>query len=125
MLHNCTPVIDPELTGEALAAAKTAQINAQNGGIMMAFKLSAALGVLMGLYCYTLPSTPPNREESTNATAKALSEIRFQPLITLFLIAVPVSCIHQFYFVHTAPFVQQVQAGSEAGIATRINNIMH
>ncbi|MBI68816.1 MAG: hypothetical protein CMJ38_02125 [Phycisphaerae bacterium] len=123
LLHNCTPAIDPALTGDALAAAKTAQINAQNAGIMMAFKLSAALGILMGLYCFTLPSTPPNREESTNASAKALSEIRFQPLITLFLIAVPVSCIHQFYFVHTAPFVQQVQAGSEAGIATWINNI--
>jgi hypothetical protein len=79
----------------------------------------------MGIYCFTLPATPPNKSESNNATAKALSEIRFQPLITLFLIAVPVSCIHQFYFVHTAPFVQQVQAslGGEVGISTWINSI--
>ncbi len=123
LLHNCTPAIDPALTGDALTAAKTAQINAQNAGIMMAFKLSAALGVIMGLYCFTLPSTPPDKQEKSNAAAKAVHEICYQPLITLFLIAVPVSCIHQFYFVHTAPFVQQVQAGSDAGIATWINSI--
>jgi len=110
LLHAVTPAIDPTLTGVALEEAKAGVIAAQNAGIVVAFKLSAILGIIMGIYCFTLPATPPSKSESNNATAKALSEIRFQPLITLFLIAVPVSCIHQFYFVHTAPFVQQVQA---------------
>ena len=108
LLHAVTPEIDPALTGVALEEAKELAIAAQNAGIVMAFKLSAVLGIVMGLYCFTLPATPPNKSESSNAAAKAVAEIRFQPLITLFLIAVPVSCIHQFYFVHTAPFVQQV-----------------
>ena len=125
LLHAVTPAIDPALTGVALEEAKAGVIAAQNAGIVMAFKLSAVLGVVMGIYCFTLPATPPNKSESSNATAKALSEVRFQPLITLFLIAVPVSCIHQFYFVHTAPFVQQVQAGlgNEVGISAWINSI--
>jgi nucleoside transporter len=125
LLHVVTPAIDPALTGVALEEAKSGVIAAQNAGIVVAFKLSAILGIIMGIYCFTLPATPPNKSESNNATAKALSEIRFQPLITLFLIAVPVSCIHQFYFVHTAPFVQQVQAslGGEVGISAWINSI--
>src|SRR6202008_74199 len=40
-----------------------------------------------------------------NATLEALSAVRRQPLLTLFLIAVLVSCIHQFYFVHTEGFL--------------------
>ena len=123
LLHNYTPVIDPMLAGAALEEAKVAQMATQNAGIVMAFKLSSILGILMGLYCFTLPATPPNKEESDNATAKALLEIRVQPLITLFLIAVPVSCIHQFYFVHTAPFLQQVQAGAGESLASWFNNI--
>ena len=104
LLHSYTPAIDPALTGEALAEAKTAVIATQNAGIVMAFKLSAVLGIVMGLYCFTLPATPPNKTEKTNATKKAISEIRMQPLITLFLLAVPVSCIHQFYFVFIGIF---------------------
>jgi nucleoside transporter len=125
LLHAVTPEIDPALTGVALEEAKELAIAAQNAGIVMAFKLSAVLGIVMGLYCFTLPATPPNKSESSNAAAKAVAEIRFQPLITLFLLAVPVSCIHQFYFVHTAPFVQQVQAslGGEVGISSWINSI--
>jgi nucleoside transporter len=125
LLHAATPVIDPGLAGVALEEAKQAAMSAQNAGIAMAFKISGTLGILMGLYCFTLPATPPNRTESSNAAAKALSEVRYQPLITLFLLAVPVSCIHQFYFVHTAPFVQQLQAGlgGEVGISAWINTI--
>ena len=123
LLHYYTPVIDPALMGAALEEAKAAQMATQNAGIVMAFKLSAVLGILMGIYCFTLPATPPNKEESDNAVAKAMSEIRLQPLLTLFLLAVPVSCIHQFYFVHTAPFVQQVQAGAGESLAAWFNSI--
>ncbi len=78
---------------------------AQVAGKADAFKLSALLGVLMGVYCFTLPHTPPSEGARRNATFEALGEVRYQPLLTLFLLAVPVSCIHQFYFVHTEPFL--------------------
>ena len=119
LLRACTPV---DGTLEEIKAA-------QDAGRIFAFNLSAGLGVLMGIFCFTLPSTPPSRNEGSKlAWAEALGEIRFQPLLTLFLIAVPVSMIHQFYFVFTSDFVTGIQnaAGSEAAnsFASGINQIL-
>jgi nucleoside transporter len=83
-----------------------------------AFRLSAILGLAMGLYCWTLPHTPPTKGARSNATFEALGEIKRQPLITLFLLAVPVSCIHQFYFVHTESFLGAKQASAPAFFKT-------
>ncbi len=83
---------------------------AQNAGRAFAFQLSAGLGVVMAFYCLTLPHTPPARQAREQfALAEALREIRHQPLITLFLISIPVSMIHQFYFIFTSEFVGKVQ----------------
>ena len=95
-------------------------------GMADAFRLSGILGIGMGLFCFVgLPNTPPTRaKDGSNATAKALGEISTQPLLTLFLIAIPVSCIHQFYFVHTAPFLNTVQEQlGGGGFASGINSI--
>ena len=82
---------------------------AQVAGMSDAFRLSAILGLLQGLYCFSLPHTPPARGKERSAWMEALGEVRVQPLLTLFLLAVPVSCIHQFYFVHTATFLGAYQ----------------
>ncbi len=102
---------------------------AQNAGRAVAFSISAVLGVLMGLYCFTLPHTPPSKN-TTNKLAwfETLREIRMQPLVTLFIIAVPVSIIHQFYFVYTSDFVTGIQnsAGNDAAntFANGINTVL-
>ncbi len=97
---------------------------AQDAGRADAFRLSAILGVVMGIFCFTLPHTPPATESKSNASLKALGEVKRQPLLMLFLIAVPVSIIHQFYFVHASGFltVVQNQAGGE-GISNAINTV--
>jgi nucleoside transporter len=89
-------------------------------GMMDAFKLSAILGVIMGVYCFTLPKTPPQTGVETSATTEAFKEVRRNPLLTLFLIAVPVSMIHQFYFVYTSGFLGEYQA--QAGGAVKVIN---
>lgn len=95
----------------------------QQKGMADAFKFSGGLGILMGLFCFMLPATPPKSEgKKSNAAAKALGEIKRQPLITLFLLAVPVSCIHQFYFVHAAAFAGNYQATAE-GFVDFVNSI--
>lgn len=104
LLHRHTPATG---SAEVIGAAQAA-------GMADAFRLSAVLGVVMGLFCLVLPHTPPRRGKLSFATAEAVAEIRRQPLITLFLLAVPISCIHQFYFVHTAPFLGALQARIEA-----------
>jgi MFS family permease len=108
LLHHHTP---PQVD----AAAKHA---AQLAGMADAFKLSGLLGIIMGLYCFTLPHTPPTPGKRANASLEALSEAKRQPLLTLFLLAVPISCIHQFYFVHTAGFLGSFQSKT----ATVIND---
>jgi nucleoside transporter len=81
---------------------------AQDAGRADAFRLSAILGVVMGLYCWTLPHTPPDRTaKEAFAFVKALRAVVRQPLATLFLLAIPVSCIHQFYFVFTSEFLSK------------------
>ena len=75
-------------------------------GIADGFKMSAVLGIIMGLYCFTLPHTPPQKGEQKYAFMEALGEIRRQPLITLFLVGLPLSCVHQVYFIHTGRFIE-------------------
>ena len=110
------------VTGEELVAA-------QNAGRAFGFTISAVLGVIMGLYCLTLPHTPPSKNPKERfAWFETLREIRMQPLATLFIIAVPVSIIHQFYFVYTSEFLTGIQnsAGSDAAnsFAKGINTIL-
>ena len=102
---------------------------AQNAGRAVAFSISAVLGVIMGLYCFALPHTPPSKNAGSKlAWFETLREIRMQPLVTLFMIAVPVSIIHQFYFVFTSDFVTGIQntAGSDAAntFANGINTVL-
>lgn len=115
---------------------ETVVSTAQNAGRADAFRFSAVLGILMGLYCLALPKTPPSKFAGAggggeagikkNATLEALGEIKRQPLITLFLLAVPISMIHQFYFVHTSGFLSELQVRQEAAqsAATAINKLL-
>jgi nucleoside transporter len=116
--------------------AETVVATAQNAGRADAFRFSAILGILMGVFCLMLPKTPPARFSGggatgegglrKNATLEALGEIKRQPLLTLFLLAVPISMIHQFYFVHTSGFLTELQVREEAAqsFAKAINKIL-
>lgn len=99
LLHGHTPAEGSD------AAVRAAQV----AGMADAFVVSGVLGVLLGLYCFTLPKTPPQKGKEKFAPTEALREIgkdwKRNPLFWLFVIAFPVSCIHQFYFVHTAGFI--------------------
>ncbi len=112
----------PEVGSDAEIAA------AQNAGRIFAFHLSAILGAIMGVFCFFLPHTPPAKGEGQKmAFAEAFAEIRVQPLLTLFLIAVPISMVHQFYFVFASEFITNIQnaAASDGAdkLATTINSV--
>ncbi len=98
-----------------LAAAKESMETAWDSGRADAFKLSAILGAIMGIYCFFLPHTPPQKGAQAFATGEARSEVqRNARLMALFLFSLAVSCIHQFYFVHAANFLTDYQAGAQA-----------
>ena len=102
LLHRHTPA------GLDEAAVKAAQY----AGMADAFRLSAVLGAILGLYCFTLPRTPPQKGRQKFAPGEALEEVvrkpRVNPLFWLFLITFFIACVHQFYFVHTAGFLNNL-----------------
>ena len=85
---------------------------AQVGGMAGSFKISALLGLVLGVFCFMLPHTPPQKGESPFAFLEATYEARKNPLLTLFLVSFPISCVHQFYFVRTAGFLDHLQVRS-------------
>jgi MFS family permease len=112
-----------------------------------AFRVSGVLGFILGIYCFFLPKTPPQRARVATvppapdvvdaeqfesggrqpsrefAPFEALGEIfTIRALLVMFLVAFPVSCIHQFYFVRTAGFLGSPQLGLNNAAAT-INKI--
>jgi nucleoside transporter len=114
--------------GQVLFRMYNASPEQLNEGRGVGFMIAAVLGLIMAVYCLTLPHTPPTKSASEKtAWLEGVKEIFKQPLITLFAIAVPVSMIHQFYFVFTSDFVTKVQsaAGSQSADAFSnwINNI--
>jgi len=87
---------------------------AQAAGTIDAFRLSAVLGLIQAIYCLTLPKTPPQRQRKSYAPGEALWEIRRQPLITLFLISIPVAAVHSFFFARTAQYLIDLQLKAPA-----------
>ncbi|MCP5023089.1 MAG: nucleoside permease [bacterium] len=107
------------------ALSSEALIAAQDAGRGDAFRFSAIVGAIMGLYCFSLPNTPPTKKGAQkNASIEAIGEIKGQPLVSLFLIAIPVSIIHQYYFVHTSTFLTELQSkGSGMGFTNLVTKI--
>jgi nucleoside transporter len=101
LLHRHTPA------GEGVTQA--AIDAAQAAGRADAFRISAVLGAVLGVFCFSLPHTPPSEGARSNAVFEAISEVKRRPLLVLFLVSVPISCIHQFYFVHTSGFLSAFQ----------------
>jgi len=100
--------------------------DALNAGRAVAFHISAILGVVMAVFCLALPHTPPSRSTTqVSAWKEALAEIRVQPLLTLFLVAIPVSMIHQFYFVFTSDFITGIQAKASSAVANDFANTVN
>lgn len=91
-------------------------LKAQAQGMAVAFKVSAVLGWILGIWCFTLPATPPKKSEAKFAPGAAMKQIVKMPLLALFIIAFPISVVHQFYFVRTSGFLGTLQSGASAAI---------
>lgn len=70
-----------------------------------AMTLSAILGIVLGIYSFTLPATPPSPGREKLAPLEALQEILRQPLLTLFLLSFPVAALHAFFFARAAEYL--------------------
>jgi nucleoside transporter len=80
-------------------------VAAQFATMADAMKLSAILGVALGLFSFILPKTPPAPGKERFAPMEALREILRQPLLTLFVLSFVVAAIHSFFFARAAQYL--------------------
>lgn len=87
----------PFLTGPEVADA-TARL-------ADSLKFSAIISFAYAAFCFTLPHTPPKRNATEPlAFAKAFGLFRVRSFAVLVLVSLPISIIHQIYFLQTGPF---------------------
>ncbi len=82
----------------------------QAGLIAEALRVSGVLAMLYGVWAMVmLPKTPPSRStEHPLAFLEAFSLLSKPGLLVVTLVALPISMIHQVYFIRTAPFLESV-----------------
>ena len=80
------------------------------------FMLAGVISILLGLFAFALPATPPAREaRDPLAFREALVLLKNRSYVAFFVIAFVVATELQMYYVLTAPFLGEV--GSAVGIA--------
>jgi nucleoside transporter len=80
------------------------------------FLLAGVISLLLGLFSFTLPATPPAKEaKDPLAFREALVLLKNRSYLTFFIVAFVVATELQMYYVLTAPFLGTV--GSAVGIA--------
>ncbi len=74
-----------------------------------ALKFSGMISLGYAAFCFLLPHTPPKRDAVESlAFAKAFALFRKPSFALLVLASLPVSIIHQIYFMQTAPFLSSI-----------------
>lgn len=78
------------------------------------FYLSGGLSILLGLFCFSLPHTPPKKEaENPYAFIEAFKLLKDKNFLIFFLICFVVTTELQFYYVPTAGFLQAIGLDSK------------
>jgi nucleoside transporter len=93
-------------------------------GIVLAF--AGFGGLVMGLYCLTLPHTPPSKSDKKDlAPGKVLRLLRHRNFAVLVGVSLIVAIVHKHYFVWAAPFLRTVldSVGIAAAIEGRIMSL--
>jgi MFS family permease len=72
-------------------------------------RFSALISWGYALFCFALPHTPPKKEGVERlAFAKAFGLLREKSFLVLVLASLPISVIHQVYFLQTPPFFSRL-----------------
>jgi len=74
--------------------------------LLDSIRAGALLSILFGLYCFTLPHTPPKREGvDPLAFRKAFKMFRFRSFAVLMATWLVVASVHSVYFIQTSKFL--------------------
>lgn len=79
------------------------------GGVVDSLMLAGILSFVMGIYCFTLPHTPPARDEAADPLAfrKAFVLLKEPNFLIFMIIAFVVTTELQFYYGPTAQFLNE------------------
>lgn len=80
--------------------------------------LAGACSIVLGLYCLTLPHTPPSRSTEPLAVRRAFALLRDRNTLAFLIIAFVVTTELQFYYGPTAGFLESELGISHAAIPT-------
>lgn len=73
------------------------------------FALSGGAGIILGLYCVTLPHTPPQPDSDRSyAPASVMRMLRRRDFAVLVLVSFFIAIAHQFFFVWNSPFLRDL-----------------
>ena len=79
------------------------------------FYLAGALSLILGLFCFFLPDTPPKKQtENPLAFLEALKLLKDKNFLVFLMIAFIVTTELQFYYVPTALFLQDIGVSPES-----------
>jgi nucleoside transporter len=74
-----------------------------------ALKFSALISFGYAAFCFVLPHTPPRKDAAEPlAFAKAFGMFRERSFAVLVAVSLPISVIHQIYFLQTGPFLSSL-----------------
>jgi MFS family permease len=92
----------------------------------VSFALSGVFGIVMGIYCLTLPHTPPRREEAHKyAPGVVMNMLRQRNFLVIVLVTFLICIAHQYFFVFNSPFLNEIlrKGGVETARELQISSV--
>lgn len=80
-----------------------------------AFVLSGIVGIGMGMYCLSLPRTPPVERKQNYAPGVVISLLRQQGFLVLVVVSFLIAIVHQFVVAWYGPFLRTILDTGEWG----------
>ena len=98
--------LPPFFAGDKVGGGKVAILSAR---LVDSIRAGAVLSIIYGLYCFTLPHTPPKRKGvDPLAFRKAFKLFRFPSFAVLMAGGLFIACIHNIYFIQASKFLPEL-----------------
>ena len=86
---------------------------------------AGVVGIVMAVYCLTLPNTPPDKKSSDFAPGRVLGLLRLRHFAVLVGVSLIVSIAHKYFWVWNAPYLRDLlnSVGIQQAVEQRISSI--
>ncbi|WP_310394931.1 nucleoside permease [Hymenobacter sp.] len=94
----------------------------QGGSLVLTFRMAAGASLLLGLFSFTLPATPPIKKAGQSTSIgdllglEAIGLLRNRSYLIFFLASVAICVPLSFYYGFTNPFLNEMGMKSAAGV---------